>query len=212
MVAGLPAALSFAGATILLSLIEAVLQYTGHPIPVYFPGAPIARWAVEVAIVFLTVGPVIGFLDALRSQLADLRDSEERFRSMSDASLEGIMIRDGEVILDTNLALARIYGYEHPDELIGKNAVQLLLTSESRARVLERVERGETGVIELTGVRKDGSTFPAEAESRMIKYHGRDARFISLRDVTERKRAMEAQLESEERYRGSSTVRSIACF
>jgi two-component system, cell cycle sensor histidine kinase and response regulator CckA len=199
---GLAPALGFAGATVLLSLAEAVLQYTGHAVPMYFPNvSPIGRWGIQVAIAVLTVGPVIGFVETLRAQLSALRDSEERFRSLSDASLEGIMIRDEKEILDTNLAFARIFGYERPDELIGRNGVELLLTPESQERIRDRVERDETGVIELTCVRKDGAVFPAEAESRSIKYHGRDARFISLRDVTDRKRAMEAQRESEERYK-----------
>src|SRR5579863_1101780 len=55
---GLPAALGFAAATLLVSLVEALLVIGGHAPPVYFPTQPLARWAVEVVIVGLTIGPV----------------------------------------------------------------------------------------------------------------------------------------------------------
>jgi two-component system, cell cycle sensor histidine kinase and response regulator CckA len=197
---GLRAAFGFAVATLLLSLIEALLVIFGYPPPIYFPTQPMARWAIEVGIVVLTMGPVVGFLEALRKQVSALRDSEERFHSLSDASLEGIMIHDQGTILDTNLAFARLFGYERPDELIGRNALELLLTPESRARIRERLDRQETGVLEVTGVRRDGAIFPAETESRAIRHHGRDARIAAYRDISERKRAIEARIESEERY------------
>jgi len=200
---GLSTALGFAVITLLLSLAEALLEYTGHPLPVYFPGAPLALWATEVGLIGLTIAPIVGFVDALRRHVSTLRNSEERFRSLSDSSLEGILIHDRGVILDANMALARIFGYEHPDELIGRNGPELLLSPESRARIGERWESQETGVLEVTGVRKDGATFPAETESRAMKHRGRDARLVAMSDITERKRVMEAQRESEEELRES---------
>jgi PAS domain S-box-containing protein len=193
---GSSAAIGVTGATLVLSFVEAPLVHTGHPLPVYFPGPPIAIWAIQVAIAALAVGPVIGLLDALRKQVSALRDSEERFRGLSDASLEGIMIHDDGVMLDTDLAFARLFGYEQPNELIGRNSLEMILSPESRVRIRERMDRKETGVMELTCVRKDGATFPAETESRPIKYHGRDARLVSCRDVTERKRAISKGMSS----------------
>lgn len=42
-------AIGFGTATLLPSFTETVLQHIGHPIPAYFPGAPLAVWAVEVS-------------------------------------------------------------------------------------------------------------------------------------------------------------------
>ena len=63
----------------------------------------------------------------------ELRESEKRFRSLSDATLEGMMVHRGGVILDANRKFAEIFGYDSPEELIGKNGYQILLTSESSA-------------------------------------------------------------------------------
>ncbi|MCX6626555.1 MAG: PAS domain S-box protein [Candidatus Solibacter sp.] len=57
-----------------------------------------------------------------------VRDSEERFRSLSNLASEGIMIHVSGVILDANLTFARIFGYDQPEELIGRNGPELLLT------------------------------------------------------------------------------------
>jgi len=203
-------ALGFAAATLLFSFIEAFLAQVGYPLPRYFPGPPLVLWALHVGILVLAVGPVLAFQENLQRQVSSLRESEERFRSLTNASLEGIMIHDRGVILDTNLAFARLFGYAQPEELIGKNGPELLLASESRVRVLQRMERQESGVIEVTGVRKNGGTFTAETESQPIKYLGRDARLVACRDITEHKRAVDALHESEERYKALFD-RSLDC-
>ncbi|MGO9691400.1 MAG: PAS domain S-box protein [Syntrophobacteraceae bacterium] len=132
---------------------------------------------------------------------AALRESEERFRSLSNASLEGIMIHDRGVILDANVAFARLFGYEQPEELIGKNGIELLLIPEARVRIHQRIQRHEKGPLEVIGVRKDGTTFVGETDSQPIKYRGHDVRIVSCRDITKRKRSEEAQRETEIRFR-----------
>jgi PAS domain S-box-containing protein len=198
---GRPAALGFAAAAILLSFIEALLEYTGHPLPIYCRSTPVSLWSYDVGIVLMVVFPMLAFLDAQRRRLAALRESEERYRRLSNASFDGVVIHKDCIILDANLAFVRIHGYDELDELIGRNGLDLLLTPESHDRVLQRIERREYGPIELTGVRKDGSTFALEIESEPVKYQGGDARRVACRDITERKRAQEELRVSEENYR-----------
>jgi PAS domain S-box-containing protein len=132
---------------------------------------------------------------------AALRESEERFRSLANASLEGIMIHEQGVILDANLAFARLFAYERPEDLIGRNSLQLLLTPDSRARIEERLRQERSGPMEVTCLRRDGSTFVAEVDSAPVRYQGRDARIVSGRDVSGRKLAEAALREGEERFR-----------
>jgi PAS domain S-box-containing protein len=198
---GRPAALGLAGATIALLACEASLEYAGYHLPHYFSGPPFSLLGFDVGMVLMVVFPVLGFLESQRRRLAALGDSEERFRGLSNAAYEGIMVHDACIILDVNLAFARMHGYDRPEELTGRNGLELMATPDSRERILQRLERGEVGPVEMTAVRKDGTTFPVELESSPVKFQGRDARRVACRDITERKRA-EAELRArDDNYR-----------
>lgn len=188
---GSTAAIRVATASLLIFLIEATLEENGHPLPAYFPGDPMGLWLLYVLFLVLAIVPIIAFQDELRRQLSALRESEERFSSLSNAALEGIMIHENGVILDANMAYVHLFGYDRPEELIGQNGPNLLLAPESREQLLQRIEKKETGVVELTGLRKDGTTFPGETDSRPIHYRGRNAMLVATRDLTEWKRAEE---------------------
>jgi PAS domain S-box-containing protein len=49
--------------------------------------------------------------------------------------------------------------------------------------------------------RKDGSTFPAEVRVGKVTLRGQELRLAAIRDISERKRAEEALIESEKRFR-----------
>ena len=136
--------------------------------------------------------------------LEALQESEERFRSLSNAALEGIMVHDHGVILDANPAFVRLFGYDQPGELVGKYGVELVIAPESRAAIRERIQKQTRGLLELTCVRKDGTKFVAETDSRSARYLGRDTTIVSCRDITERKRAQE------ERQRSFDQLRALA--
>jgi two-component system cell cycle sensor histidine kinase/response regulator CckA len=62
-------------------------------------------------------------VDISQRKLAEetLRESEERFRQLSEAATEGIAIHEDGRILEANQALAAMYGYELAD-VLGKHA------------------------------------------------------------------------------------------
>jgi PAS domain S-box-containing protein len=132
----------------------------------------------------------------LGSANEELRHSEERYRQLSDLTIEGIVRHYRGVAIDLNQSLARMFGYSR-DELIGCNLVDLLIPEEYHALVQEKLELEYTGAYEVEARRKDGSRFVMEIESRET---GPDSpRVAAVRDVTERKRAQEALL-TRERY------------
>ncbi len=169
-----------------------------------------------VALVALLIGTVALILNlqqqGARLQKVDkeLRDSEERFRSLSDASLEGIVIHEKGTILDANPTAAQLFGYSRPEELIGACCVETLLARESRAGIEERIRARQTGIVEVNALRKDGTVFPAETETRELKYRGREARLVAWRDITERRQSLTALRDSEERYKALFD-RSLDC-
>jgi len=112
-----------------------------------------------------------------------LRESEERFRRLSDATSEGIVINDKGKILDVNLTFAAMFGYEM-SEVIGMNVLQLM-APEYRDLTERNILAGFEQLYESVGLRKDGTTFPLEIRAKETQYDGRMVRVGAIRDVTE---------------------------
>ncbi|MBN1574238.1 MAG: PAS domain S-box protein [Deltaproteobacteria bacterium] len=131
--------------------------------------------------------------------LEALRESEERYRHLCDASMEGVAIHEGGIIIDANRAFAEMFGYER-GEVIGINALDLSDQS-FRDRISKGTRSKREEPCEAVGIRKDGSTFIGELHAKEIIYKGKDVGLITIRDITERKLAVKALRESEEKYR-----------
>ncbi|MEI9937474.1 MAG: PAS domain-containing protein [Pseudomonadota bacterium] len=125
----------------------------------------------------------------------------ERYEMLSAASFEGIMINaDGGVVLEANQRLAELVGYEQA-ELLGGETMTRCIAPEDLATVQKRLRDGVEGTLLITGVRKDGSRFPAEILSKQGKLGDRPVRVVAVRDVTERERTNALLRESEVRLR-----------
>jgi PAS domain S-box-containing protein len=118
-----------------------------------------------------------------------LRDSEARFRTLADATFEGIAITEHGRIVDANEQLLRIIGGTRP-ELIGQE-VASLIAPEDRDRVMASILGGLESHIEQRMFRRDGTPIIVETHGRTIPYQGRQVRITAISDITERKRAEE---------------------
>ena len=125
--------------------------------------------------------------------IASLLESEERYRGLSEASLEAVLVHDGGRIVDVNHALCELGGYAW-HELIGRNAFELI-APEDQERVYRSllVESERPHVIMVT--RKNGSRIPVEMRGRSFPFRGQVLRVVALRDISERTRA-EAVLQA----------------
>jgi PAS domain S-box-containing protein len=145
-----------------------------------------------------TVGTVVGYrgIDrdiTDRKQMEErLKKSEERFRSLSEASLEAIVFSEDAIIVDANEALNRLFGYDGED-LRGRPATDFIVP-ERRAFTDERMRTRTEGIYETLGLRKDGGVFPIEVNPREFEHDGRKLRISAVRDLTDRKK-IEKQLK-----------------
>ncbi|MBA3790621.1 MAG: PAS domain S-box protein [Rubrobacter sp.] len=128
-----------------------------------------------------------------------LRRSEDRLRSLADATFEGILISDRGEILEANRALTDMMGYELA-EMVGRSVLEFV-APEHRDLVRRKIASGDEAPYEIVGVREDGTHLDLEVRGEAYSYQGRSVRVTAVRDVTERKRAEESLREAEERYR-----------
>jgi PAS domain S-box-containing protein len=123
-------------------------------------------------------------------------EDAERLRLFFDAAQESIVVHADSIVLDANQSSAVMFGCPVA-ELIGTNLLELMAT-ESRELVQGNIAARYQGAYTATGLRKDGTTFPAEIHTRNTLYRGQDVRVTVLRDVSERKWA-ESALRGRER-------------
>jgi diguanylate cyclase (GGDEF)-like protein/PAS domain S-box-containing protein len=127
-----------------------------------------------------------------------LRDSEEQYRGLVEASPDSITLVDltGNVVR-TNQQTAVLLGFDNPGQMIGLSAFELI-ASEDRQQALNDMQRtlqtGITRTQEYTLLRTDGSTFPTEVTSSLLRDgEGSPQAIVSVaRDISERKRTQQA--------------------
>jgi PAS domain S-box-containing protein len=133
-----------------------------------------------------------------------LRDSESRFRELTENSLSGIYIIQDGVYRYVNPAMAAILGYL-PEELtlMEPSAVvvreDLPLVDENIGKGFEGRQEGMQYVFRV--VRKDGKTILLEVLETLIAYDGHPALIGNALDITERRESEEVLRRSEARYR-----------
>ncbi|MCI5138339.1 MAG: PAS domain S-box protein [Candidatus Electrothrix sp. AR1] len=161
------------------------------------PNAIIPQWLICSLIGTGSIGIIFFiWLVMLRKQIRQrkivekaLLDSENRFRSLSDAAFEGIVITEKGNILDANNALAKMLGYPI-GELICMNAFDFII-SEERHNVKSKILSGSERPYESNCLKKDGSTFPIEIHAKICSYQDRQVNVIAIRNLSKQKEAEE---------------------
>jgi len=120
---------------------------------------------------------------------------EDRFRILSEASFEALIIHENGIIIDANRVATDSLGYEY-SEIIGQPLTKFA-AEEYHDTILNNVMRDYPEPYEAVAVRKDGSRFPVEARGRTIRQGARVLRVSAIRDITDRKRAEAARREIE---------------
>ena len=124
-----------------------------------------------------------------------LRESEEKFRAVTENTLDAIVMMDPEGRISLwNKAAERIFGYAAA-EVLGRDMHALLAPSRYEpiyAPAVERYLRTGWGDmmghnVELEGRRRDGSEFPVEISLSCVTLNGRRHAVGIVRDITERK-------------------------
>lgn len=137
---------------------------------------------------------------------------------MVEAVREGIALTglDG-TITEVNEKAVRMFGCRSEDELLGKNALDLIAQRDCKRAVADMQEvrtQGAVRYIDCTLVKADGSEYPGEIRASVK----RDASgnpvglIVIIRDATERKRAEEAPKKTHEELVRKEKLASLGQF
>lgn len=141
--------------------------------------------------------------ESMRAEQA-LRESEERYRQLVEASPDGISVsQDGRLLL-ANPAYLELLGARSIEELQSRRLTEFV-HPDFRELAEERMRAVSQGLsappVEQKAIRLDGTVMDIEAQSQPIIYEKKPAILSIVRNIGERKRAERALIDSEHRYR-----------
>lgn len=208
------------------------MHYTAMAAAQFYPGPAMGPLGGEFS--NLAMGAAISGFSVLILMLAMLATRVERRIALSERRRRAEQLRantilnitaDGILALDeqgsiqsSNRAAEGIFGC--PSEQISGKPItllipefQLLTTAELNTESNSDLRfRKSGGYCEVSGRRADGSVFPLELTMNSMPTEKGDITVLSLRDITERKRAQEIISKTEERFRIVARVSTDAIW
>jgi two-component system, sensor histidine kinase and response regulator len=127
------------------------------------------------------------------------------YQSLLTAAKDGMAVGFDEMIISANDTFAKIFGYETAKELEQKNILELV--SEENVSIvrqylkLKRTATQTRESPEFLARKKDGSTFYAEFYSFELEENQQLYLILIAKDISERKRILEAAKDSEQKYK-----------
>jgi PAS domain S-box-containing protein len=134
----------------------------------------------------------------VEERTAQFKQSEARFRQLSAATFEGIVVHENGRIIDYNQSFLEMFGFQNQENL--KSNILDYIAPHFRPLVAQNMNLNFENAYEAIALKSDGSTFPIEIEAKVIPYEGKQVRVVALRDITERIQAQEALRESENKF------------
>ena len=213
-----------------LAVLGLIVAENAGWLPAPYPGAGFTQWVTFTAVFGFTSGLtyyiVLRTRGALalaereieqRSQVeAQLKDSEQRYRTLVEWTPEALVVYRADKILFANPAAVELVGATSAHELLGTSLLDwvhpeyrdALLARRANPSKIESDPRMQRLAEKL--VRVDGRVIDVEFMIRTIEYDGTPARQASLRDITERK-AASAALEAA-RFKAEKESRAKSRF
>lgn len=136
-----------------------------------------------IQVVQAVIKDISGFNDTLDK----LKESEERFRFLTESTFEGIIVHRNGIVIDTNDSFLRITGFKR-EELVGNNILFSAYSEEDRNNLIKNIGKTHAKPYVARLRRKNGQGYYAEIEGLDVRYKGEDVRIAAIRDVTERVR------------------------
>ncbi len=148
-----------------------------------------------------------------RESEKQLKRSEQRFRTLIENSPIAISMSRNEKIILVNNAYLKLFGYTDKQELIGAEFNEQLAISERKKILKQNKNREKSKEIsnsyETIGLRKDGSTFPFQANVSVINLAKGPATLAYISNISDIKKAEEERLNLERQILHTQKLESL---
>ncbi len=124
---------------------------------------------------------------SLRETDASRQESEKRYRTLADASFEGIIVSYQGIIIDANQRAGDLLGHELSD-IVGQD-ILTLIAPEDREFVRNSLRSRRAEPFEHGLIRKDASLITVETRARIFEREEKVYTVTVMRDITDRKLA-----------------------
>jgi PAS domain S-box-containing protein len=146
-------------------------------------------------------------------------NSEEQYRTLQTNVPVGVFrttAEPGGRLISTNPALAKMFGYETPEDMYDIRVSDLYQNPKDREKFVETISSaGAITDYEVEFKRTDGSSFWGSLSARAVKESDGSVAYLDgiLEDVSERKDAELALLDSEKKYKALyETTRALSVY
>lgn len=192
------------------NLEQAFLQARDEGQPVKFEDyyAPRQNW-YEIHINPMPEGYAV-YLHDIRGRKEfeeQLTESLERYRFLSEATLEGIILHDRGLIVDANQRIVDLIGYPL-DEVLGRSLLDFVALG-SQDQLKQRLGADIEGVFETDALHRDGCSIPVRVTTRRARFKGKAVRVAIIEDLRERKAAEERLRKTQNQLQQAQRMESI---
>lgn len=114
-----------------------------------------------------------------------LIESQARYKILTDLTIEGIIIHDNGIIVDSNTSAQKMIGYSG-SYLKGKSAFEFI-DPNSVNLVKEKLKNKYPGRFEIELIREDKTKLIVEVEAKNVTINNKNLRVVALRNISKHK-------------------------
>lgn len=118
-----------------------------------------------------------------------LKESEARYKILTEITIEGIIMHKGGIIIDVNPSAQKMTGYS--SEYVKGKSILDFIHPDSLDLIKSKLNTGYSGSFEATIICADKSSLEIEIEAKNVIVDGEENRVVAFRNITNKKKSEE---------------------